>query len=147
MCCCFFLCLLKNTVIVLLNLAFTINKNTVNKKRAILTKLQNHHFKLSYFNYIIIFYTFFNFSSCSFCCLSRFNLCCLSCSALSLSSRMRRNLAFKALAFTEAWSLVIPFTTFREQNDYIIDFFGRFIQNPLLGDNHEIRINTTAYTA
>ena len=60
---------------------------------------------------------------------------------------MRRNLAFKALAFTEAWSLVIPFTTFREQNDYIIDFFGRFIQNPLLGDNHEIRINTTAYTA
>ena len=106
----------------LLNLAFTINKNTVNKKRAILTKLQNHHFKLSYFNYIIIFYTFFNFSSCSFCCLSRFNLCCLSCSALCLSSRMRRNLAYKALAFTVAWSLVIPFTTFKEQNDYIIDF-------------------------
>lgn len=37
---------------------------------------------------------------------------------------MRRNLAYKALAFTVAWSLVIPFTTFREQNDYIIDFFG-----------------------
>ena len=107
----------------LLNLAFTTNINTVNKKRAILTKLQNHHFKLSCFNYHN-FYTFFNFSSCSFCCLSRFNLCCLSCSALWLSSRMRRNLAYTALAFTVAWSLVIPFTTFREQNDYIIDFFG-----------------------
>lgn len=57
--------------------------------------------------------TFFILASFSFCCFSRSSLRSLSCSSLCFSSRMRLNLADKRRALTTAWSLVIPFRTFK----------------------------------